>query len=86
MRIKTIRVFDLAGKFDRYTVCIPRGKFWDIYGMSDDPFNPQGFNQFSHTSDSPAQPEPEGGEVEVEFKNLPQDVQKAIRLRAKGEK
>lgn len=41
-----IEIYDNGGvTFDRYTVIIDG----DVYGMSDNPRSPQGFNQFSGT-------------------------------------
>ena len=55
MNIKKIRAWDNGGlTADRYTVAISRTdkgqRVDDIYGMSDDPQSPQGFNQYSHTA------------------------------------
>ena len=39
-----LTVYDNDGiTFDRYTVVIPRG---DVFGMSENPSSPQGFNQY----------------------------------------
>lgn len=52
---RRVRVFDNGGKTaDRYSVCIQRTtggkKVLDIYGMSENPNDPQGVNQFSHSA------------------------------------
>lgn len=52
---RRVRVFDNGGKtLDRYSVIIARtvsgARVLEVYGMSADPQNPQGFNQYSHSA------------------------------------
>jgi len=69
------RIFDIGdnGFVDRYTVVIGE----EVYGMSDNPLSPQGFNQYCCTR----------GELightgrEVAIVDLPKDVQTAIGQR-----
>lgn len=77
-----IVIWDNGGKtIDRYTVLIGG----EVYGMSDDPHHPQGFNQYSHTIKK--------GEIyrggsapgkKVAFEKLPDGVQIAIAERMVG--
>lgn len=68
-----IKVFDNGGEtMDRYTVFIDN----DVFGMSDDPGSPQGFNQ--HIGDaSEIQPGPHLGQ-EIDAASLPDEVKRAI--------
>jgi len=69
-----VRIYDNGGRtIDRYTVIIGR----DAYGMSTDPFYPQGFNM--HVGEVPNQVML-GGHLgkRVNFNSLPTEVKKAI--------
>jgi len=45
--LRGVKVYDNGGRsMDRYTVVLPNG---DVYGMSEHPNHPQGFNQYSGT-------------------------------------
>jgi hypothetical protein len=69
------RIFDVGDDtfMDRYTVVIGE----DVYGMSDNPLSPQGFNQYCCTT---AELVGQNG-VEVAMGDLPKDVQTAIGQR-----
>lgn len=41
-----VRVYDNPQFADRYTVILPNG---DVFGMSDNPLSPNGFNQYNGT-------------------------------------
>lgn len=77
--MKTIEVYDNGGQtFDRYTVIIDG----DVFGMSDNPLSPQGFNQYSGKLHE--LPLARQGERVVP-ESLPEQVQKAIEARAGSE-
>jgi hypothetical protein len=60
----------------------------DIYGLSDNPLSPQGFNQYAGTlgvAGFAKTYRPVKGEVKRKFKELPADVQTAIVRRFKEE-
>jgi hypothetical protein len=74
MKVVTVFYRDLT--FDAYTVIIGN----DVYGMSDNPLWPQGFNQYycqAHELDY------SNLGVQVKHQDLPVDVVKAIQLRIK---
>lgn len=71
-----IEIYDNGGEtFDRYTVIIDG----DVYGMSDNPLSPQGFNQFSGKLHE--LPLARQGE-RLTIESLPEAVQTAIERRA----
>ena len=64
--------------FDRYTIIIGE----DVYTMSANPSHPQGFNQYCcKTSELHLYPT----DRRVRIKDLPKEVQRAIRQRRKRE-
>lgn len=71
------KIYDNSGKtFDRYTLLTEPfhfGKSCDAYGFSENAKSPQGFNQYCGDVY-------EGAELgkEIDFDNLPQEVQEAI--------
>ena len=68
-----IKIWDNEGKtIDRYLVKIDN----DFYCMSSNPLSPQGVNQYVGSSTGYIQ-----DEKEVDFDDLPLEVQKAIRER-----
>lgn len=85
---RRVRVYDNGGKtMDRFTVVIYRtsrgATFSDIYGMSENPSDPQGFNQFSHSGSGRIQygdQDPLFGK-RVQVQDLPEAVIKAIESR-----
>lgn len=81
---RRVHVWDNGGStFDRYCVTIMRrttqGRRHEVYGMSDDPLSPQGFNQYSHTITSLDELPLMGKRINVQ--DLPKDVIKAIEQR-----
>lgn len=75
---RSIKVFDAVNTIDRFTVVLGS----DVFGMSDNPLHPQGFNQFTGElgtsvliEDNPAI----GGQVH--FDKLPSEVKEAIKER-----
>lgn len=68
-------IYDNMGKtFDRYTVNIIREDgTCELYGMSHNPFSPQGFNQYC--GDYMYTPK---NEIELYLEECPETVQKAI--------
>ena len=71
-----IVVYDNGGKTaDRYTVFIGD----DVFGMSDDPTSPQGFNQYSGTTDEIKM----GSHLGKKLSKIPKELIKAIRDRIK---
>lgn len=82
---RRVRVYDNGGKtVDRYSVCIQRTqngtRVLDIYGMSENPKSPQGFNQFSHTVANPFRDMAFLGR-RVAVQDLPEEVIEAIEER-----
>ena len=78
--LKDVVVYDDGGKtVDRYTIIIPDKS---VYGMSSDPFSPQGFNQYvGELSEFPDGLSHTGKKVEAS--SLPENIQKAILQRMK---
>lgn len=81
-----IRIYDNKGKtWDRYTVMIPEGFGYHVYGMSENPTSPNGFNQYCLTTygivDSIRVTESENIGDPVKLSILPQEVQMAIKER-----
>lgn len=71
-----IEIYDNEGKtFDRYTVIIDG----DVFGMSENPLSPQGFNQYSGKLHELPMARNNGERITLE--SLPDEVQKAIELR-----
>ncbi len=74
-----IDIWDDGGKsFDRYTVVIGR----DVYSMSLNPRDPQGFDQYSHTQEKGVIFK--GWGKKIPFEKLPDEVQMAIADRILG--
>jgi len=75
-------VYDNGGKTaDRYTIITPDGS---VYGMSSDPFSPQGFSQYvGEKSEFPKGLSHTGKKVDAT--KLPDKVQQAILERMKEE-
>jgi hypothetical protein len=79
----TITIYDNGGKtFDRYTVLI-QGKLIDMaFGMSPNPSDSNGYNQYLCDA---SEININGVGKEVEYYDLPIDVQNAIADRLPGE-
>lgn len=74
-----IRIFDNEGEtIDRYTVQIER----DVYGMSYNALSPQGVNLYNFTLKKGERLGNVG--KKINFDDLPEDVQKAIKERMKS--
>jgi hypothetical protein len=74
-----IRIFDNEGKtIDRYTVQIEQ----DVYGMSYNPLSYQGINLYSFTLKKGERLGNVG--KEINFDDLPEEVQKAVKERMKS--
>ena len=71
-----IEVYDEPSTIDRYIVAIDDY----VFGMSDDPLSPLGFNQFSGMKKELSA---WGQGKKILFKKLPKEVQKAIKERIK---
>lgn len=74
-----VTVYDNGGKktADRYTVCVSRDEVThEVYGMSENALDVQGFNYLSH--EDSWQYKPARGEKLVELRELPHDVLVAI--------
>jgi hypothetical protein len=72
-----IEIYDNGGTtFDRYTIIIDG----DVYGMSENPQSPQGFNQYSGRLAELPMARSNGERITME--SLPEAVQKAIEERA----
>ena len=68
-----MRAFDNKGKsFDRYTVVAKDGS---MFGFSENPFSPNGFNQYLGDFKGV------WGDEEISFEDLPIEVQKAAKER-----
>lgn len=77
--MKNIRIYDNGGKtFDRYTVVYmtePEGRgLYGARGMSENPFDPQGFGQYCS-----AMPGRHLGR-RISFDDLPQPCQRAVAM------
>ena len=84
-----IRIYDNKGEtFDRYTVAIenaePEGRETYYFGMSNNPFSPQGFNQFVGERSTGAVSE--GPHLGALIVDLPKDIFLAIFDRIGGMK
>ena len=82
---RDVCVYDNGGRtVDRYAVLIARTvggrRVLDVYGMSEDPQSPQGFNQFSHTAANKFRDFKFLGK-RVKAQNLPKPVISAIESR-----
>jgi hypothetical protein len=82
-----IKVYDNPETFDRYTIVIDN----DVYSMSENPSDPQGFNQYNFTIDDVNKAK-NGWMNELNYENigkrvkltqLPKEVKKAIKERCK---
>ncbi len=72
-----LKIWDNRGKtFDRYTIRIRN----DYYGMSANPLNPDGFNQYSGSYPDVKEGKHLGKVVKLE--DLPRDVRAAIVRRS----
>lgn len=75
-----IEIYDNEGTtFDRYTVIIDG----DVFGMSDNPLSPQGFNQYSGKLHELPLARNNGERITLE--SLPEEVQTAIQRRREKE-
>ena len=73
-----MKLYDNGGKtFDRYTLITGRK---EVYGFSENPLSPQGFNQFCGTWDDPNGDFENLGE-RVSLAEVPREVQAAIAER-----
>lgn len=73
-----ITIYDNPAYFDRYTVCIEEANNdAEFYGMSSNPFSPQGFNQFRGTGQDGYHKGKHIGKI-TSFYQVPLEVQKAI--------
>jgi len=71
-------VYDNGGKTaDRYTVIIGD----DVYGMSDNPDSPQGFNQYSGTVGVDVKI---GKHLGKKLSSIPDSIKKAVKERESG--
>ena len=78
-----VTIYDNDGKtLDRYTVVLKDGS---VYGMSADPFHPQGFCQFCGDLDQHTQGLSHCGRL-IKFVDLPEAVKLAIRQRQNPDK
>ena len=77
--MKDVRIFDNGGEtIDRYTVVINDS----VYGMSDNPLSPQGFNQYcGEANDFPHGLDHCGEDVTDKYFHLPHEVFVAIHKR-----
>ncbi len=79
-----IQVYDNNGKtWDRYTIVISEPDGVNVYGMSTNPLDPDGFNQWSGDSSDNLSMETAGDQVS--YSSLPIMVRKAIANRLIGE-
>ena len=78
--MKDIIIYDSKNYCDRYTIFIEDA----VFGMSDNPLSPMGFNQFCGDTSEIKKGSHLG--VKIEYKNLNEDVKKAIqnRIKTKG--
>ena len=74
--MKDVKIFDNGGEsFDRYTVIIDNS----VFGMSDNPLDPQGFNQYcGDIEDFPKDLSHLGKDISDKRLSLPHDVFAAI--------
>lgn len=78
MAIKPI-IYDNGGKtIDRYTIFIGN----QVYGMSENPLSPQGFNQFVGLKKEISKTLLKK-DKKVKFSSLPEEVKKAINYKLK---
>tara|TARA_R100001163_G_scaffold34553_1_gene26650 strand:+ start:794 stop:1036 length:243 start_codon:yes stop_codon:yes gene_type:complete len=75
--MKDITIYDSKNYCDRYTIFIEDA----VFGMSENPLSPMGFNQFRGDT-SEIKKDSRWG-VKIEYKNLNDDVKKAIQDRIK---
>lgn len=74
-----VKCYDNKGdSFDRYSIILEG----HVYAMSHNPSSPQGFNQYCCEEDELVLQKKDS---EINFSELPQQVQKAIQMRAKSE-
>lgn len=78
----SVQVFDNGGEtLDRYTVLVHNADgSIDVYGMSQNPYDSYGFNQYNFTADSIDQINL-GNDVEVPLDQVPEAVRRAIQER-----
>lgn len=77
-----IKVYDNGGKtLDRYLIILDN----NVYGMSENPSSPQGFNQFCGTLDVIKIEYNESVGKLVKLDSLPDEVKKAIKERQRKE-
>jgi len=68
-------IYDNGGEsFDRYTVIIDK----DVFGMSENPNSPQGFNQYIGEIGKDIKP---GKHLGKKLSKIPKEIQKAIKKR-----